>query len=229
MSYRIKNWEKFQHYKFRNPTWIKLYRDILDDLEWHKLPAEANKVLVMLWLIASDTNGILPNTSSLSFRLRISEQKTNSLLSMLSHWIECDDSDLLANGYPDAMTEKSRVEKSREEIRPSDVPKTESPVFGVEQLMNLWNSTAHQNLPRVQILNKQREVHANSRLKDFPEKGFWENIISKINESSFLTGMSSHWKCDFNWILNSTNLTKILEGNYVDHAPTINRNKNRYK
>ena len=29
---RIKNWNRFQHFKDRKPPWIKLYRDILDDL-----------------------------------------------------------------------------------------------------------------------------------------------------------------------------------------------------
>ena len=50
---KIKNWSQFQHFKDRRPPWIKLYRDILDDIEWHELDAKSAKVLVMLWLIAS--------------------------------------------------------------------------------------------------------------------------------------------------------------------------------
>ncbi len=30
MNYRIKNWDKFQHFKNRRPPWIKLHREILD-------------------------------------------------------------------------------------------------------------------------------------------------------------------------------------------------------
>jgi hypothetical protein len=93
-------------------------------------------------------------------------------------------------------------------------------VFGVEALMQLWNIRAHSNLPRVQILNKAREAHAKARLVDFPEPAFWERLIEKINSSSFLTGQSGRWKCDFDWILNSANLTKITEGNYADNEPT---------
>lgn len=95
--------------------------------------------------------------------------------------------------------------------------------FGVEDLMRLWNVRAHANLPRVQILNKKREAHARARLQEFPEPAFWERLIERINTSSFLTGQSSHWKCDFDWILNSSNLTKITEGNYVDNEPTSPR------
>ena len=37
MTYRIKGWVKFQHFKDRRPPWIKLYRDILEDPDWHDL------------------------------------------------------------------------------------------------------------------------------------------------------------------------------------------------
>src|SRR5690606_19747530 len=30
----VKNFERFQHYKDRNPPWIKLYNDLLDDYEF---------------------------------------------------------------------------------------------------------------------------------------------------------------------------------------------------
>ncbi len=101
------------------------------------------------------------------------------------------------------------------------------PEFGVSALMNLWNSKAHQNLPKVQILNKSRETHAKARLLAFPDPAFWTNIIQKINDSQFLTGQSTSWKCDFDWILNPSNLTKILEGNY-DNSRSNNGSKSNF-
>jgi len=44
---KIKNWHKFQHYKHRNPPWIKLHRGLLDDPEWFALSGDASKVLAM--------------------------------------------------------------------------------------------------------------------------------------------------------------------------------------
>ncbi|MBU3577516.1 hypothetical protein [Polynucleobacter sp. UK-Kesae-W10] len=85
---KIKNWAKFQHFKDRKPPWVKLYRDILDDVEWHKLDPKAAKVLVMLWLIASEDEGNIPDIESLAFRLRISEAATKEALSKLSHWMD---------------------------------------------------------------------------------------------------------------------------------------------
>ena len=33
----IKNWHKFQHYKDRNPPWIKLHYEILTRPDWVKV------------------------------------------------------------------------------------------------------------------------------------------------------------------------------------------------
>lgn len=96
------------------------------------------------------------------------------------------------------------------------------PAFGPEDLMALWNARAHPNLPRVQILNKTRETHIRARLEDDPDQSFWDGVIEKINKSAFLTGIETRWKCDFDWILKSPNLTKIIEGNYDDNKANGN-------
>ncbi len=71
MSLTVKCWQKFQHYKDRAPPWIKLYRDLLDDLDWHELRGEDAKALIMMWIIASENDGALPPLEKLAFRLRM--------------------------------------------------------------------------------------------------------------------------------------------------------------
>lgn len=99
MTYRIKNWHKFQHFKDRKPPWVKLYRDILDDLDWHELDPKAAKVLVSLWLISSEEDGYLPEVKKLAFRLRMSESNTLEVLGKLSHWLEQTDIEAISEGY----------------------------------------------------------------------------------------------------------------------------------
>jgi len=114
---KIKNWSKFQHFKDRKPPWVKLYRDILDDIEWHELDATASKVLVMCWLIASEDDGNLPNTKTLAFRLRMSEKQTLECLNKLSHWLEHDGINLISKGYQDDLLEReteTEIETKRE-------------------------------------------------------------------------------------------------------------------
>lgn len=108
---RIKNWEKFQHFKDRRPPWIKLYRDLLDDADWHELDPKKAKFLVMLWLIASENHGELPNTKQIAFRLRIATKEANQLLNSLESWLIQDDINAISTGYqPDAPETETETE-----------------------------------------------------------------------------------------------------------------------
>ncbi len=104
MIYAIKNFSKFQHFKDRTPPWIKLYRDILDDPDWHDLQAEAAKVLVMLWVIASEDEtkrGMLPEEKKLAFRLRLSEKNLRIILSQLKNFLIQVDINAISKRYQD--------------------------------------------------------------------------------------------------------------------------------
>lgn len=115
MGYRIKNWGEFQHFKDRTPPWIKLYRKLLDDMEWHLLDPQPAKTLVSLWLIASEYEGSLPDVKKLAFRLRLSEKQVSGDISKLSHWLEQDDINVISPRYQDdpleteTETERDRV------------------------------------------------------------------------------------------------------------------------
>ena len=112
---RIKNWNKFQHFKDRKPPWVKLYRDLLDDIDWHELDAQASKVLVMLWLIASEEDGNIPATKTLAFRLRMTEKQTIDCLNKLSHWLEQDDISVISEQYQsDSLETETEAYKEKE-------------------------------------------------------------------------------------------------------------------
>jgi len=114
---QIKNWKKFQHFKDRKPPWVKLYRDVLDDLEWYELDPLASKVLVMCWLIASEDDGKLPPAKTLAFRLRMTEKQTIDCLNKLSHWLEQDDISVISERYQSDSLEtetETETEKERE-------------------------------------------------------------------------------------------------------------------
>ena len=113
---QIRNWKKFQHFKDRKPPWVKLYRDILDDLDWHELDATASKVLIMCWLIASEDDGRLPPVKTLAFRLRMSEKQTNDCLNKLSHWLEQDDISVISDRYQSDSLETERETEKETEV-----------------------------------------------------------------------------------------------------------------
>ena len=124
MIYAVKDWPKFQHFKDRRPTWIKLYRELIDDYEYHKLPAEACKYLILIWLLASEDesmHGVLPELSGIAFRLRLSEEATKEILASLSHYIlYVDDIEMISARYQvDILETETELEKSREETEDS--------------------------------------------------------------------------------------------------------------
>jgi hypothetical protein len=116
---KIKNWSEFQHFKDRTPPWIKLYRHLLDDPDWHELSGDDAKTLIMLWLVASedkDMDGNLPSIKNTAFRLRTTETKLNQSLNKLSHWLIHDDINVISEGYqhdaPETETETEVEKKS---------------------------------------------------------------------------------------------------------------------
>ena len=57
---RVRNFDASQHYKDRNPIWIKLYCSILDDYDFAQLPDETKFHAVGLMLLASRLNNKFP-------------------------------------------------------------------------------------------------------------------------------------------------------------------------
>ena len=110
---RVRNWDKFQHYKPMNAkykkqmTWLKLYGgDILNDLEWFELSDTNKAIYIELLCLASQHEGNVPDIKKICFRLRRSESQVQKALEELGHWLE-------EGVYTAYIPEKRREEKSR--------------------------------------------------------------------------------------------------------------------
>lgn len=58
--FSVKNYQKFQHYKDRNPPWIKLYNELLENYDFGALPDAAKGQMIGIWLLASRTENRIP-------------------------------------------------------------------------------------------------------------------------------------------------------------------------
>lgn len=70
---RIRNWERFQHYKDRDPPWIKLHQSLLNNMEWFALSDLAARLLTGLWLLAAQDGNdgqLKNNVENIAWRLR---------------------------------------------------------------------------------------------------------------------------------------------------------------
>jgi len=182
---KIKNWNKFQHFKDRKPLWIKLYRDLLNDISWHKLDGETSKTLIGLWLLASeDKSGELPPIDIIAFRLRITEDKLEQQLTKLNDFLEQLDIKCISTGYTLDSLEKRR---DREEKNTVD-KKASTHVFnfnkfwslypkktGKQKCLSLWTKKK----PPVEIVLK---AVAWQKKSEQWKKGFIPNPSTWLNE-----------------------------------------------
>jgi len=119
---RIKNWEKFQHFKNRKPPWIKLYRDILDQVDIVSLSDKAFRVLIGLWVLAAEDpkqKGNLPDIKTICFRLRLQEATVTKALGELISYVYQDDIKMISTrhqlGSPETETKKEKEAETKKE------------------------------------------------------------------------------------------------------------------
>ena len=123
-----KNWDNFQHYKHRSPPWIKLHKNLLDDMAYQRLPVASKALAPMLWLLASESHdGVIHRTpEEIAFRLRMTEKEVVSAIKpLIDNGFFIEDSNMLAERLQGATTEtekrQSRVETEKETETPSGV------------------------------------------------------------------------------------------------------------
>ena len=152
----IKDWKRFQHYKDRNPPWVKLHNSLLDDTDYHELNPEAAKVLPLIWLVASEysTDGSLPDIKRLAFRLHYASNVLAELIKELNHWIIIDDSDMLAPCKQDATPETETEAKGETKAKGEEETKQRACALDTE-FSEFWS--AYPNKKKKQNARKAYE------------------------------------------------------------------------
>ena len=124
-GYRIKNWDQFQHYKDRNPPWIKLHFALLSSEDWVVLDDASRVLAVACMLIASQNDGVVPG--NLKYIKRVAYLNDEPDLTPL---IDCgfllplaDASTMQADARPETETEEE-TEKNPPIVPPKGDGKT---------------------------------------------------------------------------------------------------------
>ena len=115
--------------------------------------------------------------------------------------------------------EKRGEEKRKEEkYKPLSSPLApDCEKFTPSQFVDLWNSNARKlGLPECAVLNQKRKEKITLRIRERPEKKFWELLFREIEHRPFLMGNGDRgWKANIDWITaNEVNYLKIAEGQY---------------
>lgn len=161
MKIQPNNWGEFQHYRDRNPTWIKLHKKLLDDFEFHRLPLASRALAPMLWLLASENQeGVIDaDPELLAFRLRCTIKEIEAALSPLIgkgffHVVQFD-SKLLAEPEQHASPENINKEQnptekettlsgSAPDAKPPDKPNPKAEARDILAFLNEKTGRAYQ-------------------------------------------------------------------------------------
>jgi hypothetical protein len=114
---KIKNWEKFNLYNAKNPryqkkmTWFKFYgTDYINNIEIHKLSFEQKAILVELWCLGSESDGVLPDNFEIAFRLHYPID-----------FIEKIVGELFTRGWLEDYSQSTNIEKNKIKIREEEI------------------------------------------------------------------------------------------------------------
>lgn len=125
-GYRIRNWERYQHYKYRDPPWIKLHVKILTSEAWVSLDDTSRSLMLVCLIVAAKTDGVVPNNPDYLQRVGYLSKKPN-----FKPLIECgfleillaDASNLHSNALPEV--ESKSKSKNKKKVVEADSRKSE--------------------------------------------------------------------------------------------------------
>ena len=220
---RVKNWKEHQHFKDRNPPWIKVYRSIMDQRDIMMLSDRSFRVLVCLWLIASedkDMGGKLPPIKDISWRLRMSEKDVVKQFEELKAFLIEDDNEMISCRYhvDDPETE---TEAEREAEREAEAADAATPPASHCKVYDAWNEMAEKaGVPKARQTTKRNKA-LKARLKEPAFRDSWETAITMIPDSDFLRGINDRgWAATMDWFLRPDSAVNVVEGKYNRHGKT---------
>lgn len=128
LELQIKNWQQFQHYKNRNPPWIKLSTGLFQDYDFACLQDASKLLQIFLWTLASRyRDGIIrADFNFIRHQSGITNLKEEHLKELIDQGLIIA-SNLLAESLQDACIEKRqrRDREDKKEIKETTKEKKE--------------------------------------------------------------------------------------------------------
>ena len=104
-------------------------------------------------------------------------------------------------------------------LPPAD-PKPEP--IDLSEAVDLYNDVASRaGLPKCQKLSARRTARLKKRLDEVDGIDGWRAALEKVEASDFCCGRVNGWKANFDFMLQESSFTKLMEGNY-DNGNTGN-------
>lgn len=191
--FKVKNWENFQHYKDRNPPWIKLHNQLLDNYEFELLGDSSKGHLLCIWMLASRTQNKMPYDARWIGKKIGASSKVDLQALENSGFIEClhDASKMLhKQNNPDSVSVPLE-EKSRVETEESINPLSSKPDL-VMEIFSYWCNVMKKQ-PSTTKLTPKRMKAIKARLKDYKIDDI-KRAITNCSNDAFSMGKNDRQK-----------------------------------
>lgn len=180
---RVRNWEKFQHYKDRRPPWIKYHVELLDDYELTHMEYATQLVYDRLLLLAARTDNNIPHDPE-----HIGRQvsiKSDTITSALQTLLDAGfltlaeskraASKAIARRKHDAIPRALARDRGREEAEAEAETETEKDIGvhdlsaeqAVKAVYDHWRNVRRKTDARYDRVSPQRRQKIKSRLAEF--------------------------------------------------------------
>lgn len=128
------------------------------------------------------------------------------------------------NGTKESKVKKSKVKESKEDGVP---PTPDAPQDNCMLIFELYNRICR-SYPRITQYSEARKKAVKASLKKYNLKDF-ERLFKKAESSDFLKGkIKCDWRATFDWLINDTNMAKVLDGNYDNRSKNLSEQEHSY-
>ena len=161
---------------------------------------------LFLWEVVEDISVLQQPFKEFSSHQAISDSKRAK-----SKYPEIDEDNITSPRIPkNPLGSPAQVKLSKEKLREGKGRETL-----YHDIINIYNKNCS-TLPQVEVLSDKRKDSIRIRFKEYGMEKM-ETLFVKAGSSKFLKGENKNgWKATFDWLLNETNMIKVLEGNFDD-------------
>lgn len=115
---------------------------------------------------------------------------------------------------------EKEIEKNTEKEIEKEIEKEKKEKNNYQLIADLYNQICI-SFPKVKKLSEQRKKAIKARLRVYSLDDF-KILFEMAEQSDFLKGINNrNWSADFDWLLNDTNIVKVLEGKYNNRKENI--------
>lgn len=228
MVIKPKNWKEFQHYKDRNPPWIKLHKSLLDNYEFHSLQLASKALAPCYWLLASEhPEGLITvDEKKLAWRFRCDEktirETVKELISSGFFEVVQDASNALAGCKQDAMPE-TETETEKNTLSSGDDGGRKHERIPYDSVFEVYEDVLcvyPYNRPRVKVRDDKRKL----AIKKIWAKSDKTKTIDWWREYFEAATVNDHWMrgdkhkggswdgANFDFLLRDDVFKRIIEG-----------------